>query len=432
MTNKRVAKNASWIIGAQIVKALLSLVISMFSARYLGPQNFGLISYAESLASFVTPIVYMGLRGVLVQEIVNNPEKEGETLGTAIILSFFSAVLCMVGLYCFVSISNKGETETIIVCVLYSVLLIFQSFELIQYWFQSKLLSKQASLIALGAYLIKSAYKIYILVSAKRIGWFAVSNSVDFMLISIGLFWCYKRLGGKMLSFSAVRSMQLLGKSKYYLFSDMMRGINSSTGRILLKSMISAVAIGYYSAASTLINMTNFVYQAILDSFRPVIFENKNKDELLYEESLCQLYSLMIYLTVVQNLILMGLASLVIKVVFGSDYSPAADVLKLLVWGTTFSYIGFARNIWLLAENLQHYVARINTIGAIISVALNIFLIPLMGILGAAMASLVSDFVINILLPSCIKQLRRSNVLLFKAMNPAYILKMASGLLSKS
>ena len=92
MENKKVVKNASWIIGVQILRSLISIVISMLTARFLGPSNYGLINYAASIVSFVTPIMYLGLTGILVQEIINNPDDEGKTTGTAIALGFTSSL----------------------------------------------------------------------------------------------------------------------------------------------------------------------------------------------------------------------------------------------------------------------------------------------------------------------------------------------------
>lgn len=84
MNRNKVVKNASWLIGIQLVKSLLAMVISMLTARFLGPSGFGLINYAASIVSFVAPIMYLGLTGVLVQELVTHPEREGEILGTSI------------------------------------------------------------------------------------------------------------------------------------------------------------------------------------------------------------------------------------------------------------------------------------------------------------------------------------------------------------
>ena len=124
MLNNKTVKNATWIIVCKIIQAGLSLVVTMLSSRVLGPAGYGLINYAMSIVTFLAPIMYLGFTSVLVQEIVQHPELEGETLGTAVAMSFFSSLVCIGGVAAFVSIANKGETETLIVCLLYSVLLI--------------------------------------------------------------------------------------------------------------------------------------------------------------------------------------------------------------------------------------------------------------------------------------------------------------------
>lgn len=128
----RVAKNAVWIIGIKIVQSILAVLINMLTARYLGPFGFGLITYASSLVAFVSPIMQLGLNNVLVQEMVNDPESEGEILGTSIVLSLISSICCIAGVTSFAFVANPGEPETVIVCFLYSLILIFQACDYVQ------------------------------------------------------------------------------------------------------------------------------------------------------------------------------------------------------------------------------------------------------------------------------------------------------------
>ena len=167
-TNK-VVKNASWIVACRIVQSLLGLIIGSLSARYLGPSNYGLINYAAALTSFVMPIMQLGLNATLVYEIVNAKDDEGEILGTVLGLNVVSGLLCIGGITIFSLMVDKGGTETIVVCILYSILLIFQALEMIQYWFQAKLKSKYTSIIMLVAYALTSIYKIFLLVTQKNI-----------------------------------------------------------------------------------------------------------------------------------------------------------------------------------------------------------------------------------------------------------------------
>ena len=431
MNKNRVVKNASWIIGIQIVKSLLGLVISMLTARFLGPSDFGLINYAASIVAFVTPIMYLGLNGVLVQEIVNTPEKEGEILGTSVTMTFLSSLLCVIGVISFAAAVNRGERETVIVCALYSTLLIFQSLELLNYWFQAKLLSKYASGVALFAYAVISGYKIYLLAAHKSIYWFALSNALDYMIIVIGLFIVYKRLGGGRLRFNLSTARRLWGKSRYYIVSNMMIAIFAQTDRIMLKLMINDAATGYYSAAVACAGMTGFVFTAIIDSFRPLIFDDKKTDEIRYEKDMCRLYGIIIYLSLLQSLVITLFSGLIIKILYGAAYSASINALKLIVWYTTFSYLGSVRNIWILAENKQKYLWIINLSGALANVALNYILIPITGIMGAALASLVTQIFTNVIIGFIIRPIRYSNTLMLRALNPKEMTKAIKALIKR-
>lgn len=419
MNRNKVVKNASWLIGIQLVKSLLAMVISMLTARFLGPSGFGLINYAASIVSFVAPIMYLGLTGVLVQELVTHPEREGEILGTSIFLTLFSSLFCIGGVAAFVSIANFGERDTFLVCLLYSTLLIFQSLEIMIYWFQAKLLSKYSSMVALFAYLIISGYKIFLLATGKSVYWFAVSNALDYMVIAIGLLFVYRRMGGARLRLSTETAKNLLKKSRYYIIPDMMVAIFAQTDRIMLKLMIDDAATGYYSAAVACAGMTAFVFSAVIDSFRPMIFDDKKNNEEQYEKDVCRLYSIIIYLSLLQSVFITVFAGLIIRILYGVDYAPSVSALRLIVWYTTFSYVGSVRNIWILAESKQKYLWVINLTGAAANVVLNYFLIPVMGILGAALASLITQIFTNVIIGFIIKPIRYNNRLMIKALNPA-------------
>ena len=422
MNKKSVANNAFWIISIQVVKSLLGMIISMFTVRFLGPSNFGLINYASAIVAFVAPIMYLGLNNILVQEVVNNPQKEGEVLGSSITLSGISAFLCMGGIFSFVSIVNRGEKETIIVCALYSILLLFQALELMVYWFQAKLLSKYSSSVMLVAYAFISCYRIFLLATEKNIYWFAISYALDYLIIALGLFIIYKKLGGAKLCFKFETAKKLLQKSRYYIVSSMMVTIFAQTDKIMLKLMIDDAATGFYSAAVTCASLTSFVFSAIIDSFRPMIFEHKKKSEELYEKDIKNLYAIIIYLSLFQCIIVSFVASIIIQILYGNEFMLATDPLRVIVWYTTFSYLGAVRNIWMLAENKQKYLWIINLFGALANIVLNIILIPIIGILGAALASLVTQIFTNVIIGFIIKPIKYNNILMLEALNPKVLI----------
>lgn len=420
--SKNVINNASWIIGTQIVKALLGVVISMFTARYLGPSNYGLINYAASIVAFAAPIMYLGLNNIIVQEIVTAPQKEGETVGTAICMSLLSSIFCIVGIAAFVSIANPGERTTLITCLLYSVLLPFQSIDLIAYWFQAKLLSKYSSMVSLCAYALVSCYKVFLLVTGKGVYWFALSNAIDYCIIAGALLFIYCKLETKRLHFSLDTAKRLLGRGKYYIVSNLMLVIYGQTDRIMLKLIAGNAETGYYSAAAYCAGVASFVFAAMIDSMRPVIYKHKAENETAYERDIIRLYGIITYLAAAYSIAMSLFAPLVIRILYGNDYTAAVPVLRVIVWYCTASYLGGARDIWILAENRQKHLLLINALGAIINVILNVFLIHAWQAVGAAVASVITQYAINIVFTSLYKPTRRTGYLMLKGCDPRVIM----------
>lgn len=425
----RVLNNAMWIIACRIGQAILQLIVSMFTARYLGPSNFGLINYAMSVIAFVTPIVGLGMNGILVQEIVSAPDKEGEKIGTAIISSCISAFLCVIGVLTFVYIANRSEKDTIIVCFLYSGILFFQAIELVQYWFQAKLLSKYMSVCMLIGYAVSALYQIYILIAEKGIYWFAVSKVIEVMVIDVLLIYWYRKLGAGSMFFSYKTFTSMFAKSKYYIISNFMVVVFAETDKIMIKLMKGDTSTGYYTAAVACAAMTNFVFSAILDSFRPIIFDSKKKDDQSFRNNVMKLYSIIIYLSFAQCICMVILARLVVFILYGAAYFPAVSVLRIVVWYTIFSYIGSVRNIWLLAEGKQKSLVKINCIGAFTNVVLNLVLIPILDIEGAALASFITQFFTNVVTGYIFKELRENNEIMLQGLKPSILIGMIKQLL---
>lgn len=424
MSQSKTVKNAAWIIACKIVQALVGLVVAMLSARYLGPSNYGVLNYAISVVAFVEPIMQLGLNSTLVQEFVDYPDREGETIGTAFFLNFISALVSIGIVIAFTAVANAGEKVTIIVCLLYGIKLIFQAFEMLQYWFQAKLLSKYASITALCAYAVVSVYKIFLLISGKNVFWFAVSQSIDFAVIAVVQYIIYRRIGGQKLRITLRRAGELLSKGKYYIVSAMMVTIFAQTDKIMLKLMLGNDITGYYSAAAFCAGIICFVFVAIIDSARPTILERKKLRDGSYEDGMITLYSVITCLSLAQSMVFTAFARLIVNVLCGAAYAPAVPVLRLIVWYTTFSYLGAVRVIWILAEEKHSVLWIINLSGAVLNVILNVLLIPVWGMLGAAFASLVTQIFTNFIIGFIVMDIRPNNKLILAGMNPKHTIKL--------
>lgn len=423
MAGNKIFNNAKWIIICKIAQSLVQLVIGMISARYLGPSNYGVINYAASLVAFAMTVMQLGLPSLLVQEYVRSPEREGEIMGTCLVMNFVAALACMVGVTGFAMVANRGDQTTIYVCALYSTSLIFYVFEMLQYWFQARLLSKYSSLAALAAYVVVSIYKIYILASGKSVYWFAVTYALEYAAAGLMMVILYRKQGAMKWSFSFQLAKELLSKSKYYILAFLMSKIYQYTDHIMLQNMIGAAENGYYSAAATCTGVVSFVYAAIIDSARPVVLESKQKSRESFERNVTGLYAVICYVCFAQSLCFTVLAKLIVHILYGAEYYAAVPVLQILVWQLAFSYMGSVRNIWILAEEKYSILWRINLTGAITNVVLNAILIPRWGACGAAFASVATQIVTNFVVGFFLKPIRDNNRLLLEGLHPRAMLE---------
>ena len=421
MLQNRIVQNAKWIIAGKLLQSLMQFVIGMISARYLGPSNYGILNYAASVAAFAMPLAQLGMRATLVQEYIAKPENEGEILGTSCVISMLSALFCLVGVTTFAAVANHNDKETIVVCGLYSISIIFQTSELMYCWFQARLLSQHSTVAALISYFTLCVYRLYLLISQKNVYWFAIAHSIEYLVLGLLFLRAYRNNSGKKLAFSRSMARMLLAKSKYYVLADLMVTAFQNTDHIMLQMISGEASNGYYTAAVTCANMTGFIYHAILDSVRPVLLENHRVSLEAFERSMSGLYSLVIYIALAQSVLFVLLAEPIIRMIYGSAYLPAIPVLKINTWMLAFSFMGTVRNVWILAEEKHSLLWVINLCGVAANILLNAVMIPLWGASGAAVASVITQFITNFVVGFCIKPIRRNNILLLKGLNPRYI-----------
>ena len=137
---------------------LLSLIVGSLTARYLGPDNYGIINYSLSYINILNVICSLGFEGVLVKRIVNGND-EGELIGTTLFLRIVTSILSVVGLVIFFSVSpSDGVTK--IVAIIQSVSLFFNIYEIIELWLQAKMMSKHAVIARSVASTVVGLWKI--------------------------------------------------------------------------------------------------------------------------------------------------------------------------------------------------------------------------------------------------------------------------------
>lgn len=420
-TKDKVIHNAKWIMLCKGAQALLQLVVGLLCVRYLGPSNYGLLSYAKSAVAFAIPVMQLGLDETLVRELTEWKTRQGEVLGTALLLRLLSGSICAGILCAFVAVLNPREPVTLAVTALYSLSLLFRSGEAIGLWFQSGLRSKIPEAIALGAYGLISAFRIFLLHAGKSVLWFALAGALEFGLVSALLLIAYKSCCSQRIRFSWNTAKQLLGRSRYYVLAAFPVVAFQNLDHLMLKSMAGQQETGLYAAAITCTVVVQFGYLAIVDSARPVILDRKQRDNKAYEDSISRLYGIIFYLAAAQGIVFFLLAKPMLGLLYGEAFLTAVPVLRILAFQPPLSYLGTVRNIWILAEGKYQRLPVINLLGLGVNGMMNVLLIPRWGACGAAAATVVTQFFTNVLVGFLLPDIRPNNRLLLAGLRPARV-----------
>lgn len=412
--NNKVLSNISWILFGKLFYMVLNFIVGILSARFLGPSNYGLIGYAAGYITFFSSICNLGINSVILKELLDNVEDTGKIIGTSIICRFISSLLSLVSIFCICFFIDFGERNTILVVFLYSIAILFQIFEVLNYWFQSKLESKYVVITTSLGYIIMCLYKIILLVLKKGVEWFAISNSIEYFIIALSLLVLYKIKGGQKLSFSKKYALSLLNKSKHFIISGLMISIYNSTDKFMLKQMIGDSEVAFYSTALTLTSLTPILLNAIIDSLTPGILKSFKTDRNLFCKKNVRLYSIVFYISIFSSLLICLLSDFIVTFLYGSDYFKTVSVLNVLTWYTAFSYLGVARNSWIISLEKQAKLKYIYVFCAFLNVILNFLFIPLIGATGAALATLITQISTIFIFPLIFKELRENVVMMFK------------------
>lgn len=415
LMQSKTIKNAGWIIGGRIVQMLINLVVGLLTARYLGPSNFGIINYAGAYTSIFMSLCTLGINSVIVKEFVDHPGQVGTIIGTTLwmrAISSFCSALAIIGI---VFVVDDGDPTTILIVSLCSVGLIFNIFETFNYWFQSKLESKVTAIVTLAAYAVTSAYKVFLMVTGKGITYFALATSIDYFCIGFGMILAYRKCEGSSLHISWEYGKGLLKKSVHFILPGLMVAIYGQTDKMMLKQMIGASETGFYSTAVSVCSAWCFVLAAVIDSMYPSIMSayKHSKEKFVSRNKL--LYFIIFYLSLSVSLLFTVFAKPIIFLLYGEAYLPSVAPLRIITWYTAFSYLGVARNAWIVCENRQKYLIWVYASAAALNVVLNTLLIPSFGASGAAAASLLAQIITVLVVPFFIKGLKENSVMILEA-----------------
>lgn len=189
--------NTSWLFAEKILRMVVGILVGVWVARYLGPERYGLLSYAQSFVGLFSVVATLGLDSILVRELVKDEGKRAVLLGTAFRLKLLGAGAVMLLLAAAVQLtSNDGYTNALIFIVASAI--IFQSFNVIDLYFQSKVFCKYVVSALLAKHIFEEQMPAVVLhLAAENPVGILYENQIAFVADRPGHNHCYAIGAGK-------------------------------------------------------------------------------------------------------------------------------------------------------------------------------------------------------------------------------------------
>lgn len=400
----------------QIIRMVTGVLVGIWVARYLGPSQFGVFNYAIAFVAIFSVISKLGLDGIVIRDLVREPNLRDIFLGTAFWLKLVGAVFTLGATALATQFIINDHTTNLYIFIIASGT-IFQSFEVVDFYFQSQVLSKFVSICKLTQLLFSSLIKLYLIFKGAELFWFVLVTLVDQIILSISLYLAYRyqKFGGFLRYFDLMVAKQLLKESWTLIISGFIIIIYMRIDQIMIKEMLGEKEIGLYSAATRISEVWYFIPIILTGSLFPSIINAKKVSEQLYYSRLQRLYTFMFWLAIAIALPMTFLSDWIVVFMYGEAYQKAGEVLMVQIWAGIFVFWGVASGKWFIIEGLQRYLTINTTVGAIANILLNFQLIPKYGIYGAAVATVISYAIAAFLMNFVFQATRNNFYRLFKS-----------------
>lgn len=419
----RIFNNISWLFFDKIIRMFGGLAVGIWVARYLGPERFGILNYGMAFVAIFSFLPNLGLDQIVVRDVTKYSEKTDQILGSSLVLKLSGSFLAIILILLFVLNLNKTDVLVKYIIISFSIGFIFQSFDVIDFFYQSQLLSKYVVLSRNISFIIVSAIKIFLILNRSNLIWFAITATFGVFLDALFLTVTYTKTHHSILNwcYNKGTAFNLIRSSWPLMFSTFLISIHMKIDQVMIGHYLGNNDVGLYSVAVQLSTAWYFIPSIIVSTLMPYFVSLRHENYNKYLLQLTQLYSVMFWIGACAGIITLFFGQNIILLLFGEAYKNAFWALVYNIWNGIFISQAIARGIWMISEDLQKYRLYNNIVVVIINIILNIILIPRIGIAGAAIATFFTQFLGTWIITFLWKPLRTSNLALIKSVNPMYL-----------
>lgn len=387
-------KSAIVTFASNIAVLLLSFAITIITSRVLGTYGRGVIGVSNNINSFATIILGFGMVSSNVFFVGKDRKNIKEILGVNLVVTLFAivvaVVLYIVNQFYAINILFKGLDNNTLIIVLITIPITNLKSAFINLLLGMQEIGKFNKLNIIDRFLTFLLLVVFIF-TTKSVYWVVVSNMLASLLtliiVSAILFIKYKNK----IAFSI------------NLFWDMMKyGIKAQIGNAIqiLNYRLDVFVIQYFLTISDVGIYSNAVVLAetmlkVSTSIATVVFPmtTNSKDKLGIKDFINKVTRVTFTIILIGSVILGAISKPLITLLFKKDFSSGSEALVLLIPGIAiFSISNILANYLAGIGKIENNIVA-STAGCIITIVLDLILIPKMGINGASIATSISYIV---------------------------------------
>lgn len=402
---ERVVRNLFWSVLGKVVTLLGSLFVGIVIARYLGPEQYGLMNYVISYVSLFQVFALFGLDSIEVREEARGDVPPATVMGTAFAiklgLAFFTLGLCVL-----TSWLMEEEGYVTLLVFIYSLTILVQTFGVTRNYFMAMVQNEYVVKAEISRTLLGAALKIGLLCLDVSLTAFVIASAFDVVLLMGGYVMAYRRHVGPLCvwRFSMPVARHLLRESFPLLLTNAAVIVYQRVDQVMIGQLIDKTHVGYFTTATRFVEILIFIPMMLAQTISPILVEVRKQSEVAYRQRAQQFMNVSVWMSFLASALLSLLAYWVVLFTFGRDYLPAVAVLQLLAFKTASVALSNTAGSMLVVEGLQRWAFFRDSLGCLACIGLNWWLLPRYGILAAAgvaiAVNVVAGYLSDALIPA--------------------------------
>ena len=395
---KTIFQNSGWLLFDKLLRLFIGLTISAWIARDLGPDQFGNLAYIIAIIAIFQSVTTLGLDNILVRDMARNHNGSGQLLATVTLLRFITGLVSWIIILTLMILINGFQSVPVPLTFLVGGVLVFQAGDTVDLWFQSQSRNKLTVLVRLIAYLIANTTKVLLLISHKSLYYFAAVVSLEGFISCVGFFIIYRRHPcPDSWSVSLTITRRLLKEGFPYALSSIAILIYMRIDQIMIKEILGEQELGIYAALLPIATVWQFIPMMLMTVLAPFISRAKTSGDIVYWEMLRKIFRVYALLGWGASILALVIASNFVSILYGDSYKDGVPTLIVYSFTNIIINMGVAQNLWIFNEKKSKIHLYKTCIGLLICIVGNYILLPLLGIIGAAITALITQFISAIL-----------------------------------